>query len=235
VGVGEGEVEGEGERKEAVTATRCAHNMIPEFCAICLEGVIKPERNVDCPDYEFCLEEAAKTNRRSINCSGCTKMSNNLKPEKKVAVKAELLAGNSLRGTVATTGVAKNTVSLIKKELSLTETEIPLCECGQPATHKGWCQYRIERSPRRKAYLKNLNTAKETVSFDELAQKECENLTERQNVLEKEITDRIRELVGLQDRQYQLEEYLNAVDQAKKKTDKELLETYYQIFSQVFE
>lgn len=72
---------------------------------------------------------------------------------KSVAVRAArlLLAGYSLRETMRTTLLCKNTLSNIRRDLS--EAFPLVCGCGREAGHSGWCWWRLNRSPKRKAFL----------------------------------------------------------------------------------
>jgi len=83
-------------------------------------------------------------------------MSNYLLPEKRSKVEELISKGKGNRLIERETGVSKNTVKKIRQDI-ITETgNEPLCKCGQPATHKGWCSERFKKSPKRQATMKKL-------------------------------------------------------------------------------
>jgi hypothetical protein len=57
--------------------------------------------------------------------------------------------GKGNRETCRLTGMSSNTAAKLRKVLEEQNGKPFLCHCGQPATHQGWCSYRILRSPER--------------------------------------------------------------------------------------
>lgn len=51
------------------------------------------------------------------------------------------------------TGMSKTTAAKLRRILEEQGGGPFLCECGKPATHCGWCSYRIMKSPKRQRYL----------------------------------------------------------------------------------
>ena len=75
---------------------------------------------------------------------------NELSADKRRDVKRMLSAGMSLRQIAAEVGCVKNTV-LRYARLYLVHRR---CPCGQDATHRGWCSWRLQFSYRRREWLK---------------------------------------------------------------------------------
>ena len=73
-------------------------------------------------------------------------------PEAKQKLLAEewTKPGATARKVSKAAGVAKRTAVSYRAET------VPNCPCGQPAGHKGWCAYRVERSPERQKVIKKL-------------------------------------------------------------------------------
>lgn len=61
--------------------------------------------------------------------------------------------GYSIREIARAAGLAKQTVQTIKDQMAREYEETVKCGCGGVAGHKGWCWWRLERSPARQAYL----------------------------------------------------------------------------------
>lgn len=72
---------------------------------------------------------------------------NQLTAEKAEALRVALLAGNSVRASARIAGVSKETAALY------AEGRTVKCPCGQDASHRGWCSYRVSQSPRRQRTL----------------------------------------------------------------------------------
>lgn len=82
------------------------------------------------------------------------KVGNNRLPDEKAKiVKQILLGGISIRWTVRLTGVSKQTVRRIERQLRL-EGEKRVCPCGLDAKHQGWCSFRFRQSPARQSFMK---------------------------------------------------------------------------------
>lgn len=64
-------------------------------------------------------------------------------------------SGNGIRKTTRETGVAKNTVTKIYREVvsSDREKEI-LCPCGLSILHQGWCSFRFKQSKARQRFIR---------------------------------------------------------------------------------
>jgi hypothetical protein len=50
-------------------------------------------------------------------------------------------------------GVSQQTASRYLRMLN----PMPLCKCGQPVTHRGWCSVRFANSPKRKKFMERWN------------------------------------------------------------------------------
>jgi len=68
---------------------------------------------------------------------------------------AMLDKGYSIREVARMTGLAKQTVQTIKDQTAyyLGEYDEVKCGCGGKAGHRGWCWWRLQRSPKRRAFL----------------------------------------------------------------------------------
>jgi hypothetical protein len=75
-------------------------------------------------------------------------MSNFISEEKQVLITDLLLSGLSIRKVMTLSGVSKQTINTYRNSLTL-----PPCKCGQTMNHKGWCQWRVENSEARQAWL----------------------------------------------------------------------------------
>mgnify|MGYP001609345870 CR=1 FL=1 len=64
-----------------------------------------------------------------------------------------ILTGHSIRAISREVGVSRGTV-LRYRFLIAGEIEIPHCDCGRPAGHRGWCLTRVAGSPARIEFLK---------------------------------------------------------------------------------
>jgi len=62
--------------------------------------------------------------------------------------------GKSVRKIVELTGMSKGTVSKLRSILKETLGIEPVCGCGLPATHQGFCSFRVTNSPNRQEFLK---------------------------------------------------------------------------------
>lgn len=51
------------------------------------------------------------------------------------------------------TGMSKSTAAKLRGVLEEKNGGPFLCACGKPATHQGWCSYRIAKSPGRQKFL----------------------------------------------------------------------------------
>jgi hypothetical protein len=61
--------------------------------------------------------------------------------------------GRGNRETCRLTGMSKNTAAKLRGILEKQNGGSFLCHCGRPATHQGWCSYRIEHSPNRQRFM----------------------------------------------------------------------------------
>lgn len=64
-----------------------------------------------------------------------------------------ILSGCSIRDISREVGVSRGTV-LRYRFLIAGEIELPHCDCGRPAGHRGWCLTRVVKSPARIEFLK---------------------------------------------------------------------------------
>ncbi len=67
-----------------------------------------------------------------------------------------IIEGQSIRYIAKELNLAKNTVSRYRKMIGI----VPLCACGQPATHQGWCKVRFQKSSSRQDFIKNWHSKK---------------------------------------------------------------------------
>jgi hypothetical protein len=74
---------------------------------------------------------------------------NELSPAKRRALKHLLAMGASRRAIAAAVGCSTNTV----KRYAKVWTFSPICACGKPAGHNGWCHARLAFSPARRGWL----------------------------------------------------------------------------------
>lgn len=73
-------------------------------------------------------------------------------------------AGLGIRATSRETGLDKKTVSKYYHARPATK-----CPCGKPMTHRGWCSFRVARSPGRQKFLARRVTLKEDTKLKWLA------------------------------------------------------------------
>lgn len=64
-----------------------------------------------------------------------------------------LFSGGSAREAMRESGLAQRTAFLLAKRVRKIYPHI-VCGCGQPPGHRGWCSYRVKRSPKRTEFLK---------------------------------------------------------------------------------
>jgi len=75
----------------------------------------------------------------------------NFLPAEKIARMEELFAsGFGVRATARIVGVSKNTARAYFPSIGGE----PLCPCGKPVRHQGWCSWRYEHSPARQLFMK---------------------------------------------------------------------------------
>jgi hypothetical protein len=86
----------------------------------------------------------------------------NFLPAEKLVLLSELAAkGLSTREIAKRAGISKNTV-----QRWIVMLRPDSCYCGKRASHKGWCWYRVAKSPARQAFLRTLsNVRPETERF----------------------------------------------------------------------
>lgn len=63
--------------------------------------------------------------------------------------------GTGIRATARELGLHRDTVAKYYHERGPTR-----CQCGKPMTHRGWCSFRVSRSPGRQAFLSSRMTVK---------------------------------------------------------------------------
>jgi len=79
----------------------------------------------------------------------------NHKSSQKTEAAKLLTSGESVRKTASATGLAKATVSSVRKAV---ESALPkTCECGEKLGHRGWCVKRFEKSPKRQEVMKRMH------------------------------------------------------------------------------
>lgn len=91
---------------------------------------------------------------------------NTIKPEYRARAVILFKEGMSVRHIRKLTGLAHNTLLIIRKEII---DQLPLCGCGQPSGHSGWCKPRFQDSSRRQKALAKLH-AKQRGSLQEIEQ-----------------------------------------------------------------
>jgi transposase-like protein len=73
-----------------------------------------------------------------------------------------LLKGNSIRESARMAGMSKDTVAKLfprlLAELSRSGRGDIYCPCGRKSPHRGWCSYRFENSPARKAVMAKMHS-----------------------------------------------------------------------------
>jgi len=74
--------------------------------------------------------------------------------------RAMLLTGYSMRQIRSQTGMASATITKLRHVLKDEGIE-PVCGCGQPTTHRGWCSVRFARSPARQSFMRRWHQTKE--------------------------------------------------------------------------
>jgi hypothetical protein len=78
-------------------------------------------------------------------------------PEIISEIKKLVLLGEGIRPIMKALGVAKSTVAHYRTdalfEAALSNKDI-LCRCGSKIGHRSWCSYRLEKSPKRREFLK---------------------------------------------------------------------------------
>lgn len=74
------------------------------------------------------------------------------KPDKYEQAARLFREGFSVRRVVALVGISKATASKYR-QAALKGLDIR-CACGQTTDHRGWCQWRFERSAKRKEFMK---------------------------------------------------------------------------------
>ena len=65
--------------------------------------------------------------------------------------------GAGVREAARLTGCSKNTASKLWRHLH--NTSPPMCACGRPSGHRGWCSPRIAKSPARQAALARMHAS----------------------------------------------------------------------------
>jgi hypothetical protein len=77
--------------------------------------------------------------------------------QKPATVQADIIeafvSGLSVRGVVKKFRCAKNTASRYRKLALDLGWEMPMCTCGRPSGHRGWCSERVRNSPARQTFL----------------------------------------------------------------------------------
>jgi len=154
-------------------------------------------------------------------------MSNYLKPEKVKQVVEHIEKGNGIRKTSKETGVAKNTVTKIQRvviaEKITTDEVIPICKCGQPVGHKGWCSYRLAESPKRQEFLME-KWGK--LTFDDIARKQREILGQKKIEIQDEIKKLMAKFTRIDTKLCFLEEYLDTGCSVDDESDEAMEEQY---------
>lgn len=77
-----------------------------------------------------------------------------IESEKQRTLIQALTDGHSIRKASEMAGVAKGTAQKYMRELRAAGMN-PLCGCGQPSGHKGWCAERYKNSPARQAFVRS--------------------------------------------------------------------------------
>lgn len=153
-------------------------------------------------------------------------MSNFLKPEKVQMVVDRIQKGDSIRKTSRETGVSKTTVTNIQRVMVAEKIErneaVPLCACGQPAGHKGWCSYRLAASPKRQQFLKEWGK----LTFDDIVKKQVDFLTQREIDIEIEIQKLMAEVIRIGTKLSLLKDYLEYGSSLDETPDEELEQIY---------
>ncbi len=80
-------------------------------------------------------------------------MSNYLSPYRAAQLQEKIVAGVSMRNLAVLFQVSINTVARYKRLVLNDGAEIAACKCGEPAGHKGWCSYTLEKSKARQNFL----------------------------------------------------------------------------------
>ena len=187
----------------------------------------KKKRNIACKKYDLCLTDAAKKDLRELNCEDCKEMSNFLKPEKIKQLVDQIEKGEEIRKISRETGVSKNTVTHIQRvviaEKISTGEAVPLCGCGQPAGHNGWCSHRLAESPKRQKFLME-KWGK--LTFDDITKKQFTNLEKQYEELAQHIKEECAQLIKLSARIAGLDEYLGFARNADETSTEEAYKDY---------
>lgn len=88
---------------------------------------------------------------------------NHLPPSKERCLMTALRSGMSIRAAARYAGVARATAHKYSHGVSAR------CPCGDDARHRGWCSYRVSRSPRRRAFLRLWHSGLYRLSDKEIA------------------------------------------------------------------
>lgn len=71
-------------------------------------------------------------------------------------LRAAIMGGFTAREAARAVGCDKNTANRCQRLLR-AEGIVPICECGKPASHRGWCAARFARSPARQDVIRRLH------------------------------------------------------------------------------
>ena len=64
-----------------------------------------------------------------------------------------IIFGKGNREIRRITGAHTTTIAKVRLVLRIKKLHIRNCPCGQPATHRGWCFYRFQKSTKRQEFM----------------------------------------------------------------------------------
>lgn len=184
----------------SISKTTTSPDSVPPFLKLPPPKII---RSHDFPKQEEVSKSSADIAAHKT-ISVPSKGNHHIPEEKRIKAERLFREGKSVRQVVEEVGIAQKTALKIRKSII---KELPLCSCGRPNGHRGWCPKRFSESPDRQETVRKLQDRRTLLPKEERL-----TISQIRELLEEEKTEIEEKQAKLQERLELIEEDLHACD-----------------------